>query len=81
VIDFELANVETLLKDIEHLPMLLKQMYYQRNWDDELSGAMILISFKNSFKFGWFLVKLESKVLLTIAREIGKIYCTLGNVM
>lgn len=69
-----------------HLPILimhlLKKMHYKRKCDDELASVMVLmISVKNACKFGWFLNKLESEELLTIAPEIGKIYCTFRNVI
>jgi len=77
-IDYALANIETPPKVIEQLPMLSKKMHYQRKRDVELASVMVLmISVKNACKFGRFLNKLESEELLTIAREIGKIYCTL----
>jgi hypothetical protein len=50
-IDFELANVETLSKDIEHLSLLLKQMYIKESGMMNYQVAMILMmSFKNAFK-------------------------------
>ncbi|XP_004511552.1 uncharacterized protein [Cicer arietinum] len=54
---------------------------YQRKTDElSLAAVMVLmISVKNACKIGWFQKK-ESEELLTISDEIGKIYCTLGNV-
>jgi E3 SUMO-protein ligase PIAS1 len=75
-----------------HLPILKLRQKILNNYrcrriciikeSDELASVMVLmISVKNACKFGWFLNKLESKELLTITREIGKIYCTLRNVI
>ncbi|GAU20611.1 hypothetical protein TSUD_230250 [Trifolium subterraneum] len=78
-IDYALANGETPPKANE-LPMLMKQMYQRKTDELSLAAVMVLmISVKNACKIGWFQKK-ESEELLTIADEIGKIYCTLGTV-
>jgi len=81
-IDYALANVQSPPKAVEQLPMLLKMMHYKRKYDDELAAVMVLmISVKSACESGWFVNKLESKELLTIASEIGKFYYTLGDLI
>ncbi|CAL5187386.1 unnamed protein product [Lathyrus oleraceus] len=78
-IDYALANGEPPPK-ANDLPTLMKQMYQRKTDELSLAAVMVLmISVKNACKIGWFQKK-ESEELLTIADEIGKIYCTLGNV-
>ncbi|CAI8589360.1 unnamed protein product [Vicia faba] len=79
-IDYALANGEPPPKANE-LPTLMKQMYQRKTDELSLAAVMVLmISVKNACKIGWFQKK-ESEELLTIADEIGKIYCTLGNII
>ncbi|AES73656.1 hypothetical protein MTR_3g107340 [Medicago truncatula] len=76
-------NIYRITKVVEHLARNL-QPNYQVELSNFLSYAsvmVLMISVKNACKFGWFLNKLESEELLTIAPEIGKIYCTFRNVI
>ncbi|CAK8541396.1 unnamed protein product [Lathyrus sativus] len=78
-IDYALANGEPPPKANE-LPTLMKQMYQRKTDELSLAAVMVLmISVKNACKIGWF-EKKESEELLIVADEIGKIYCTLGNI-
>ncbi|KEH19346.1 transcription factor-like protein, partial [Medicago truncatula] len=77
-IDYALANGEIPQKANE-LPILMKQMYQRKTDELSLAAVMVLmISVKNACTNGWF-QKEDAEELLTIAEEIGKIYCTLGN--
>ncbi|KAI4315471.1 hypothetical protein L6164_028275 [Bauhinia variegata] len=78
-IDYAVSNNEVPIK-AQDLPALLKQIC-QRKHDAFLQGAImvLMISVKNACKIGWFKKK-ETEELLTIANEIVKIYCSMGDV-
>ncbi|XP_045802463.1 E4 SUMO-protein ligase PIAL2-like [Trifolium pratense] len=81
-IDFAIANCETPPPKANKLPFLIKQMNHRRKTEDvpsSLACVMVLcISVKNACKFGWFNMK-DSEEILTIVDELGKMYCTMGN--
>ncbi|GAU45769.1 hypothetical protein TSUD_24330 [Trifolium subterraneum] len=83
-IDFAIANGQTPPPKANKLPWLIKQMNYQRKTDyvpSSLACMMVLIiSVKNACKFGWFNKK-DSEEILAIVDDIGKMYCTMGNVI
>ncbi|XP_011022613.1 PREDICTED: E3 SUMO-protein ligase SIZ2-like isoform X2 [Populus euphratica] len=78
-IDFAVANNETLLK-AQELPFLLKQVCQRKN-DVFLQAAIMVLmaSVKNACMVGWFQEK-ETQELVTLATEIGKVFCTPGDI-
>lgn len=78
-IDFAVANNETLLK-AQELPFLLKQVCQRKN-DVFLQAAIMVLmaSVKNACMVGWFQEK-ETQELITLATEIGKVFCTPGDI-
>ncbi|KAJ6347388.1 hypothetical protein OIU76_003963 [Salix suchowensis] len=78
-IDFAVANNETLLK-AQELPFLLKQVCQRKN-DVFLQAAIMVLmaSVKNACMIGWFQEK-ETQELVSLASEIGKVFCTPGDI-
>ncbi|KAG6781119.1 hypothetical protein POTOM_014004 [Populus tomentosa] len=78
-IDFAVANNETLLK-AQELPFLLKQVCQRKN-DVFLQAAIMVLmaSVKNACMVGWF-QETETQELVTLATEIGKVFCTPGDI-
>ncbi|KAJ6943563.1 E4 SUMO-protein ligase PIAL1-like isoform X1 [Populus alba x Populus x berolinensis] len=78
-IDFAVANNETLPK-AQELPFLLKQICQRKN-DVFLQAAIMVLmaSVKNACMVGWFQEK-ETQELVTLATEIGKVFCTPGDI-
>lgn len=70
------------LKALEQLPMVLKQIYYQKMSVDILSVPtmmVLMISVKYACNFGWS-QNIELEQLLFIAHEIRKMYSPVENV-
>ncbi|XP_019421531.1 PREDICTED: E4 SUMO-protein ligase PIAL2 isoform X2 [Lupinus angustifolius] len=78
-IDYALANGE-IPDRAQELPALMQQICQRKNDEQVHAAAMVLmISVKNACEIGWFGSK-EAQELLKCADEMGKIYCSLGNV-
>ncbi|KAJ7952244.1 E4 SUMO-protein ligase PIAL2 [Quillaja saponaria] len=78
-IDVALSNNE-IPGNIQDLPKLLKQIYQRKN-DIFLQAAImvLMVSVKNACNIGWFARK-ESEELLSFANEMGRSYCSMGDV-
>ncbi|KAE9606549.1 putative E3 SUMO protein ligase [Lupinus albus] len=78
-IDYALANGEIPDK-AQELSALMQQICQCKN-DEHIHAAVmvLMISVKNACEIGWFGTK-EAQELLKCADEMGKIYCSLGNV-
>ncbi|KAJ7944972.1 E4 SUMO-protein ligase PIAL2 [Quillaja saponaria] len=78
-IDYAIANNE-IPGNVQDLPKLLKQICQRKNDLFLQAGIMVLmVSVKNASKIGWF-PKKESDELLSLANEIGRSYCNMGDV-
>ncbi|XP_034709516.1 E4 SUMO-protein ligase PIAL2-like isoform X1 [Vitis riparia] len=78
-IDYAVANNE-IPSRARDLPFLLKQVLRRMNDSSLQAVAMVLmISVKNACKIGWFLDH-DATDLLTLAKEIGKIFSTMEDI-